>query len=46
MDWLPINWAIIKEPYNWIIIFLIVVLIGQSLNLIFGGNGAPVDQGS
>lgn len=30
-----INWEIAGNPYNWIVIFLITVLIGMSLAAIF-----------
>lgn len=37
-DWVPINWGLIKNPLNWIIILLMVLIAGfagqQALRLI------------
>lgn len=43
MNWLPINLDIIKNPYNWLIVGLMVVILALGLHLIFadGGNSQP-----
>lgn len=28
MDWVPINWGLIKNPLNWITIILMVIIAG------------------
>lgn len=38
-----INWAIVKQPLNWIIIPLVIILGGISLGLIF--HPANADNG-
>ena len=35
MDWLPINLAIVKNPYNWLIVVLMVMTAGLALHLLF-----------
>lgn len=34
MDWLPINWGLIKNPLNWIIILLMLIIGGFALDAI------------
>lgn len=35
LDRLPINWALIGNPYNWIIVVLMVAIGGLALAAIF-----------
>jgi hypothetical protein len=38
MNWLPINWELIRNPYNWVVIGLMVVILALSLHLIFSSQ--------
>lgn len=40
MNWLPINVEIIRNPYNWLVVGLMVAILGLGLHLIF----APASQ--
>ena len=33
-DWLPINWELMKNPYNWVIIILMLAIAGFALHLV------------
>jgi hypothetical protein len=41
MDWLPINWAIIKHPINWAIVFLMVFIAMIALNYLLAPWHSP-----
>lgn len=43
MDKIPLNFTLMKNPYNWIIITLMVAIAGAGLLLIFPPTGA--DEG-
>ncbi len=34
MNWVPINWDLAKNPFNWVIIFLMVTLAAVPLALL------------
>lgn len=34
----PINWAIIRNPINWVTFFLMVLIFGVALHLILQAN--------
>lgn len=45
MDYIPLNFAIMKNPYNWIIVTLMVAIAGLGLALLFPQpGGAPVSN--
>lgn len=44
MDWLPLNLAIMKNPYNWITVVLMVMIAGLALHLLFPGPNAGATQ--
>lgn len=46
MNWLPLNFDIIKNPYNWLVVGLMVVILGLALHLIFGGMALPTSDGT
>jgi hypothetical protein len=35
IDHIPINWGLIKNPYNWAVVTLMVAIGGITLGLIF-----------
>jgi len=35
-DALPVNWELMKNPVNWVIILLMILIAGLSISLIFG----------
>jgi hypothetical protein len=35
MSWLPLNFALMRNPLNWLIITLMVILPGMALALVF-----------
>lgn len=49
MNWVPLNFALLKNPFNWVIVTLMIVIAGLALHLFFNeGAEAPktaeVDQ--
>lgn len=38
-DWVPLNWAIISNPVNWVMIFLMVLIGTIVLCMIMGAVG-------
>jgi len=43
MSYIPLNWELIKNPVNWVIVFLMIALAGMALAAIMqqaSGNGA------
>lgn len=46
MDWLPLNLALMKNPYNWATLTLMVIIGGLALHLIFpdAASGTTQDQ--
>lgn len=34
-DYIPINWGLAANPYNWIIVVLMVMVGGLALSLLF-----------
>lgn len=34
MDWVPINWELVKNPLNWAIVVLMLVIAGFGLHLL------------
>jgi len=39
---IPVNFAILSNPWNWIIVLLMVYIAGLALALIFHRNPLPV----
>lgn len=37
---LPLNWGLMSNPVNWVIIILMILIAGFSLALIFGETDA------
>lgn len=46
MNWLPFNFDLMRNPYNWIIVALMVVILGLALHLIFAPNALPTTDGT
>lgn len=34
MSWLPINWPLLANPLNWVIVLLMVIIAGYLLHVI------------
>lgn len=34
-DYIPVNWALIGNPYNWVVVTLMVMVAGLALSLLF-----------
>jgi len=43
-SWVPINIELIRNPYNWVVVVLMVVIAGLALNLIF--SQMPTSDGT
>lgn len=41
MEKIPLNFAILSNPWNWIIVLLMVYIAGLALALIFKSNPLP-----
>lgn len=41
MNWVPINWDIIRNPYNWVVVALMTVILMLALHLIFSEHALP-----
>lgn len=42
-----INWGMLKEPINWVIVFLMLAIGAALLHLLMGGHGgASIPQAS
>lgn len=41
MDSIPLNFALMKNPVNWIIVLLMVYIVGLAISLIFHKNVIP-----
>ena len=46
MKWVPINFDLIKNPYNWVVIVLMVVIAGLALHLIFAPTADMTTDGT
>lgn len=51
MNWLPLNFELLRNPYNWLVVGLMVAVLMLALHLIFGefasthdGNQATTDN--
>jgi hypothetical protein len=44
MNWLPLNLAIMKNPYNWLTLVLMVMIAGLALHLLFPDAGTGTTQ--
>lgn len=38
MKYIPLNFDLIKNPYNWLVVGLMVAILGLGLHLIFGSS--------
>lgn len=38
MSWLPLNLELLKNPYNWLIVGLMVAILGLALHLVFANS--------
>jgi len=36
MDWVPINWGLVKNPLNWVIILLMILIAALALHVVTG----------
>jgi hypothetical protein len=41
LSWLPLNLDLIKNPYNWLVVGIMVLILALSLHLIFGADVTP-----
>lgn len=39
MKWLPLNFELLRNPYNWLVVGLMVAILGLAMHLIFGDFG-------
>lgn len=46
MKWLPINVELIRNPYNWLVVGLMVAILMLALHLIFGGSSSSTHDGT
>jgi len=46
VDRIPLNFALMSNPWNWIVILLMVYIIGLALSLLFNKNVLPNPAGS
>jgi hypothetical protein len=46
MKWIPVNFELIKNPYNWLVVGLMVAILGLSLHLIFGSASLSTHDGT
>lgn len=44
MDWLPINFDLLKNPLNWVMIILMLAIAGFALHLILPQYFSQSDQ--
>lgn len=42
MKYIPINWALISNPYNWVVIILMVAIAGYGVAILF--NPSPLED--
>ena len=43
MDWLPINWGLMKNPLNWVIVGLVVLVAAFAAYQVAALTGTPVN---
>ena len=41
LSYIPVNWELMKNPYNWIIVLLMVAIAGFALSLLY-----PTEKGT
>lgn len=46
MKFIPINWELIRNPYNWLVIGLMVAILGLGLHLVFSSASLPTSDGT
>ena len=46
MNYLPFNFELLRNPYNWLVVGLMVAILGLSLHLIFGSAALPTHDGT
>lgn len=44
MNNIPLNWTLMKNPINWIIIFLMIAIAGAGLAVIVTNPGAANEE--
>jgi hypothetical protein len=45
-SWVPINLELIRNPYNWVVVILMIVIGGMALHLIFSPMSLPSADGN
>lgn len=45
-SWVPLNLALLRNPYNWVVIVLMIVIAGLALHLIFSPSALPTTDGT
>lgn len=46
MSWLPFNFELLRNPYNWLVVALMVAILGLALHLIFAPHSLPTTDGT
>lgn len=46
MRWLPLNFELLRNPYNWLVVGLMVAILGLALHLIFAPASLPTTDGT
>jgi len=46
VNYLPFNFELLRNPYNWLVVGLMVAILGLSLHLIFAPASLPTTDGT
>jgi hypothetical protein len=46
VKWLPFNFELLRNPYNWLVVGLMVAILMLSLHLIFAQASLPTTDGT
>lgn len=41
---IPLNWGLLRNPVNWVIVFLMVAVAGAAIAVIFSATGAEKEE--
>lgn len=45
MDWLPVNWTLLRNPLNWAIIILMVLIGAMGVDIVLSAVVSPHSNG-
>lgn len=34
LEWLPLNWQLMSHPFNWVIVYLVIIIFGLIMQLV------------